>query len=69
MRITVTLAARLDAGMDNDTPVDVLRPETFLHLIIPFEELTQAQKDEAFVHHAMTGGDILFLKNGEVIYG
>ena len=35
--------------------------------VIPFEELTQEQRDMAFVHHAATGGDMVFLKNGEVV--
>jgi hypothetical protein len=55
--------------MEEYEGVDILRPSTWLHLIIPFEELTEQQKDQAYMHHVATGGDLLFLKNGEVIHG
>jgi hypothetical protein len=39
----------------------------FADLVIPFDELTDEQKDQAFCHHAATGGSLLFLKTGETV--
>jgi hypothetical protein len=53
--------------MDSNT-VDLFREDTWKHLIIPYDELTDEQKDAVFYHHAATGGDMIFLTNGEVLY-
>lgn len=47
--------------------IDVLDESTWIHLIIPYEDLTKSQKDRIFCYHAATGGDMVFLSNGMVL--
>lgn len=43
-------------------------PSTWKHLVKNQEELTEEEKNRVFCFHATTGGDMYFLKNGEVVY-
>ncbi len=47
--------------------IDISKSDKWEHLIIPFDDLSEKQQDEAFLHHTSTGGDMVFLKTGEVI--
>lgn len=59
------MSADLSKRIADRATVDPFNPETWEHLVVPFEELTQEQKDEQFIHHAATGGDLIFLSTGQ----
>lgn len=48
--------------------IDLFNDNSWKHLVISFEKLTDQQKDSVYLYHASTGGDMIYLNNGEVIY-